>query len=124
MVHFDALSDGEKCLFLSAFIVAANRVGPPVFFMWDEPDNHLALSEVGQFALALRKVGQRGAQFVATSHHPETIRKFSDDTTLVLTRKTRLDPTVPRPLADLRPDLRPDGDLIDALLRDEVIGSW
>jgi predicted ATPase len=30
-VEFKALSDGEKCFFLSAYIIAANNVGPPIF---------------------------------------------------------------------------------------------
>jgi ABC-type cobalamin/Fe3+-siderophores transport system ATPase subunit len=117
-VAFKELSDGEKCFFLSAYIVASNAVGPPVFCMWDEPDNHLSLSEVGQFITGLRKMANRGGQFIATTHHPETIRKFSDETTLVLTRKSHLDPIVVKPLADFPYG----GDLINALIRDEIIG--
>jgi ABC-type cobalamin/Fe3+-siderophores transport system ATPase subunit len=117
-VEFKALSDGEKCLFLSAYVIASNSVGPPVVCFWDEPDNHLSLSEVGQFITALRKMTNRAGQFIATTHHPETIRKFSDETTFVLTRKSHLDPTVVRPLSDLPHT----GDLINALIRDEIIG--
>ncbi len=117
-VDFKALSEGEKCLFLSAYIVAANTVGSPVFCMWDEPDNHLSLSEVGQFISGLRKMTHRGGQFIATTHHPEAIRKFSDETTFVLTRKSHLDPAVVRPLKDFPYS----GDLINALIRDEIIG--
>jgi len=117
-VEFKALSDGEKCFFLSAYIIASNTVGSPVFCMWDEPDNHLSLSEVGQFITGLRKMANRSGQFIATAHHPETVRKFSDETTLVLTRKSHLDPTVVRPLAELTYS----GDLINALIRDEIIG--
>lgn len=117
-VEFKALSDGEKCFFLSAYINASNSVGSPVFCMWDEPDNHLSLSEVGQFITGLRKMTKRSGQFIATTHHPETVRKFSDETTFVLTRKSHLDPTVVRPLAELGYQ----GDLINALIRDEIIG--
>lgn len=117
-VEFKALSDGEKCFFLSAYIIASNTVGSPVFCMWDEPDNHLSLSEVGHFITGLRKIANQSGQFIATTHHPETIRKFSDETTFVLTRKSHLDPTVVRPLADLPYN----GDLINALIRDEIIG--
>jgi ABC-type Mn2+/Zn2+ transport system ATPase subunit len=116
-VEFKALSDGEKCFFLSAYIIASNT-GSPVVCMWDEPDNHLSLSEVGQFITGLRKMTNRSGQFIATTHHPETVRKFSDETTFVLTRKSHLDPTVARPLADLTYS----GDLINALIRDEIIG--
>jgi predicted ATPase len=117
-VEFKALSDGEKCFFLSAYIIAANTVGSTVFCMWDEPDNYLSLSEVGQFIIGLRKMTNRSGQFIATTHHPETVRKFSDETTFVLTRRSHLDPTVVRPLADFPYG----GDLINALIRDEIIG--
>jgi len=117
-IEFKALSDGEKCFFLSAYIIASNAVRPPVTCMWDEPDNHLSLSEVGQFIIRLRKMTNPVGQFIATTHHPETVRKFSDETTLVLTRKSHLEPTIGRPLADFTYD----GDLINALIRDEIIG--
>jgi energy-coupling factor transporter ATP-binding protein EcfA2 len=117
-LEFDALSDGEKCFFLSAYIIASNAAGFPVVCMWDEPDNHLSLSEVGQFVMGLRKMAHRGGQFIAMSHHPETVRKFSNDNTIVLTRKSHLDPTLPK----LLKEFTFSGDLIDALIRDEVIG--
>jgi predicted ATPase len=117
-VEFDALSDGEKCYFLSAYIVASTAAGFPVVCVWDEPDNHLSLSDVGQFIISLRKMAHRGGQFIATSHHPEVVRKFSDETTFVLTRKSHLDPTLPKPLTEFHYD----GNLIDALIRDEIIG--
>jgi predicted ATPase len=117
-VEFKALSDGEKCFFLCAYIIASNSARSPVFCIWDEPDNYLSLSDVGQFVTGLRKMTNRSGQFIATTHHPETLRKFSDETTFVLTRKSHLDPTVVRSLADLHYS----GDLINALIRDEIIG--
>ena len=117
-LDFASLSDGEKCFFLSAYIVASNVSGSPVFCMWDEPDNHLSLSEVGQFITGLRKMPGTGGQFIATTHHPETIRKFSDENTFVLTRKSHLDPTLPRLLSEFAYGT----DLVDALIRDEIIG--
>ena len=117
-VEFDALADGEKCFFLSAYIIASNAAGIPVVCMWDEPDNHLSLSEVGHFIMGLRKTIHRGGQFIAASHHPEAVRKFSDENTVVLTRKSHLDPALPK----LLKDFSYTGDLIDALIRDEVIG--
>lgn len=117
-VEFDALADGEKCFFLSAYIVASNAAGFSVVCMWDEPDNHLSISQVEQFIMSLRKMGNRGGQFIATSHHPETIRRFSDHNTFVLTRKTHLDPSLPK----LLKDFSYSGDLVNALIRDEIIG--
>jgi len=117
-IEFKALSDGEKCFFLSAYIIASNAAGSPVVCIWDEPDNHLSLSEVGQFIVGLRKIPNKGGQFIATTHHPETVRKFSDETTFVLTRKSHLDPTLPKLLTEFSYS----GDLVNALIRDEIIG--
>jgi len=117
-IDFKLLSDGEKCFFLSALIVASNKVNGPVFCMWDEPDNHLSLPEIGHFITRLRKIGNQRGQMIATSHHPETIRRFSDESTLVFTRKSHLEPTAVRILADFQYA----GDLVEALVRDEVFG--
>jgi hypothetical protein len=71
---------------------------------------------VGHFVLALRKAFQTGGQFIATSHNPEAIRSFSDDNTLLLYRKSHLEPTIVRRLDDLHVS----GDLVDALIRGDV----
>jgi len=60
----------------------------------------------------------QNGQLIVTSHHPETIRKFSDETTFVFSRKSHLEPTVVQKLADLPYN----GDLIEAIVRDEIIG--
>jgi predicted ATPase len=117
-IDFKQLSDGEKCFFLSALIVASHQFNGPVFCMWDEPDNHLSLSETRHFITQLRKMANQKSQFIAMSHHPETIRSFSDESTLVFSRRSHLEPTVVRALADLSYQ----GDLIEALVRDEVVG--
>lgn len=116
-IDFRLLSDGEKCLFLSAAITAFNRRDNPLFCFWDEPDNHLSLPEVGQFITELRKSTSQHGQFIATSHHPEAIRRFSDENTFVFTRNSHLEPTVVRPLTELPYG----GDLVRALVRGEVI---
>ena len=117
-LHFDVLSNGEKCFFLAAYIVAMQAAGKPVVCAWDEPDNHLSLSEVGQFILALRRMAERGGQLIITTHHPEAIHKFADDTTFVLTRRSHLEPTVVKSLSAYSYK----GDLIQALIREEIIG--
>ena len=117
-LKFDALSDGEKCFFLCAYIIASSAVDSPLMCMWDEPDSHLALSEIGHFIGGLRQTAHKGGQFIATTHHPETIHKFSDETIFVFTRKSHLDPTLPRLLTEFSYN----GDLIHALIRDEIIG--
>jgi predicted ATPase len=113
---FGDLSDGEKCFVICALVLAANDAYGPVFCFWDEPDNYLALSEVGQFVLALRRAFQSGGQFVATSHNAEAIRRFSEENTLVFSRKSHLEPTVVRPLSELQVG----GDLVSALIRGDV----
>lgn len=113
---FDDLSDGEKCFMICALVLAANSSYGPVLCFWDEPDNHLALDEVGHFVLALRKAFQSGGQFIATSHNPEAIRSFSDENTLVLYRRSHLEPTIVRPLSEIQVS----GDLVNALIRGDV----
>jgi predicted ATPase len=113
---FKLLSDGEKCMLVWAMVMAANSSYGPLFCFWDEPDNYLAISEIGDFAMDLRKTFKIGGQFLATSHNAETIRSFSDETTFVLFRRSHLEPSQIRPLADL--DYA--GDLIAALIRGDV----
>ncbi|MDZ7858664.1 AAA family ATPase [Sphaerotilus sp.] len=113
---FDVLSDGEKCFFLGAVLPAANKAYGPLLAFWDEPDSHLSMSEVRQFAMALRRAFSDGGQVIITSHNAETIRSFSDDNTWVLERQNHLEPTVLRPLADVRPR----GDLVQAILTGEL----
>jgi ABC-type Mn2+/Zn2+ transport system ATPase subunit len=113
---FEDLSDGEKCFMICAMVLATNDAYGPVICFWDEPDNYLALSEVGHFVLALRKAFQSGGQFIATSHNPEAIRRFSDENTLVLQRRSHLEPTIVRPLSELQVS----GDLVGALVRGDV----
>jgi hypothetical protein len=52
-VDFKDLSDGEKCFFLCAVVLAANKFYGPLFCFWDEPDNYLSISEVGHFVISL-----------------------------------------------------------------------
>jgi len=113
---FEDLSDGEKCFMICALVLAANDAYGPFFCFWDEPDNHLDLSEVGHFVMALRKAFQSGGQFIATSHNAEAIRRFSDENTLVLYRNNHLEPTIVRPLHEMHVN----GDLVGALIRGDV----
>ncbi len=114
---FHALSDGEKCCFLSAVLLAANKAYGPLLAFWDEPDSHLSMSEVRQFAVALRRAfALHGGQIIVTSHNAETVRSFSDENTWVLVRESHLEPSVLRPLTEVRPK----GDLVQAILTGEL----
>jgi predicted ATPase len=113
---FEDLSDGEKCFMICALVLAANDAYGPIVCFWDEPDNYLALSEVGHFVLALRKGFQLGGQFIATSHNDEAIRRFSDENTLLLYRNSHLEPTIVRPISEMQVG----GDLVGALIRNDL----
>ncbi len=112
MVPFADLSSGEKCFFAGALVIAAKESGGARFCFWDEPDSHWALNEVGDFVIALRKAFETGGQFIATSHNPETIRHFSLDNTLLLHRRSHLEPTQVRPLSELEIS----GDVVTSLI--------
>jgi predicted ATPase len=115
-VYFQELSDGEKCFFLGAVVLAANKYYGPLFCFWDEPENYLSLSEVGFFVTSLRRSFKNGGQILVTSHNPEAIQKFSDENTFVLHRKSHLEPTT----IELLGDIYIRGNLVDALIRGDV----
>lgn len=117
---FEDLSDGEKCFMVCALVIAENHAYGPLLCFWDEPDNYLAPSEVGHTILALRRAFESGGQFIATSHNSEGIRRFSDENTLVLYRRSHLEPTIARPLQEFRASGKFQGDLVDALVRGDV----
>lgn len=119
-VTFEDLSDGEKCFMICALVLAANNAYGPLLCFWDEPDNYLAPSEVGLFVSALRKAFQSGGQFIATSHNPEAIRRFSDENTFVLNRNSHLEPTIVRSVGEIRAGKQLTGDLVGALVRGDV----
>ena len=120
-VPFKDLSDGEKCFFICAVVLAANKSYGPLFCFWDEPDNYLSLSEAGHFITALRRMFNANGQIFMTSHNPEAIRKFSNENTLVLLRKSHLEPTVVRTLDDIHAEGGFHGDLVEALIRCDVL---
>ena len=101
---------------ICALVLAANHAFGPLVCFWDEPDNYLAPSEVGHFVMALRTGFQSRGQFIATSHNPEAIRRFSEENTLVFHRNSHLEPTIVRRLDELQVS----GDLVDALVRGDV----
>lgn len=120
-LRFDDLSDGEKCFFLCATILAANKAYGPLFCFWDEPDNFLSLHEVGHFIVALRRGFQKQGQIVMTSHNEEAILKFSGENTWFLGRKSHLEPTQIRSVSSLRSEKKLEGDLIQSLISGEIV---
>jgi predicted ATPase len=117
-IDFKHLSDGEKCFFLCAAVLAANHVyDEPLFCFWDEPDNYLSLSEVGHFIMDLRRSFKDKGQILVTSHNDEAIRRFSHENTFVLDRKSHLEPTLIKRLDEIQ-DL--PSNLIDALICGDI----
>ena len=106
-VDFKDLSDGEKCFFLCAVVIAANKYYSP-FCFWDEPDNYLSLSEVGHFITTLRRSFKSSGQILVTSHNEEAIRKFSNENTFILDRKSHLEPTLIRLLSEIEIPIKDD----------------
>ena len=119
-IPFDGLSDGEKCFMICAVAIASNIAYGPVLCFWDEPDNYLGPSEVGSTIIALRRAFQDHGQLLITSHNPEAIRRFSDENTFVVFRKSHFEPTMLRTVGDLRANGEFDGSLVDALLRGDI----
>ncbi len=114
VLPFAEISNGEKCYFLGATALAAAQSYGPILCFWDEPDNHLAISEVGSFVMQLRR--NDNVQFIATSHNSEVIRKFSDETTFLVERADHFSPPTARRLSELTIH----GDLVEALARGDV----
>lgn len=114
LLPFSALSDGEKCFMIYALVVAAVETNRHLLCFWDEPDSHLALHEVGHFILKLRQVVDGSSQLLVTSHNPEAIRRFSDENTFLLYRRSHLEPAQIRPLSEIERT----GDLVTSLIHD------
>lgn len=120
-IGFSRLSDGEKIFFVTAVLLASNKHLGPTFCFWDEPDSFVSLSEVGHFIAELRKEfknSQTGQIFV-TTHNPESIRKFSDQSTLVLSRESHLEPARRKWLSDLTYS----SDLVNAVIRGDLFNG-
>jgi predicted ATPase len=113
---FRELSDGEKCFFICAVVLASNQAYGPILCFWDEPDNYLALSEVGHFVMDLRRSFESGGQLLVTSHNLEAIAQFSRENTLWLHRRNHLEPTLVRPMIEVQNN----GDIADTLIRGDL----
>ncbi len=100
-IAFEHLSNGEKCFFIWSAILAANEHMNGLFCFWDEADNHLSLSEIGQMTRALRQSYQQKGQLILTTHSEEIVRSFSNEKTFYLGRKSHLEPTLIRPLSEV-----------------------
>jgi predicted ATPase len=114
------LSDGERIFVIFSLIIAASSGPTPLVCFWDEPDNFLTPEEIGQSIVALRKAFQDDGQLIVTSHNPETIRRFSDENTLYLYRRSHLEPTSMKSIEDMRQSGSFEGSFVGALLRGDI----
>ena len=119
-LDLDQLSDGEKCFVLYSLVIAASDVHRPLLCFWDEPDNFLSPNEVGHLIMDLRRYFEKNGQILITSHNPEAIRRFSDDNTFYLERKSRLEPTTCKTVGKMREDGDYEGSFVDALVRGDI----
>ena len=122
-LDLDQLSDGEKCFVLYSLVVAASAARGPLLCFWDEPDNFLAPDEVGQLVMGLRRAFRDAGQLFVISHNPETVRRFSDDNTFYLSRRSHLEPTTYKTVGAMRENGDYAGSFVDALLRGDIGGS-
>ena len=119
---FSVLSEGEKCQFLAAAVIAKNKVDGPVVCFWDEPDNYITTSEIANLLPALCHAFSTCGQLLVTSHSREAILCFGESETYVLARKSHLESTMPpQTLEDLRQSGKLTGSLDQALLDGEVL---
>ncbi len=97
-----ALADGEKCFFINSILLAANQMMAPLPAFWDEPENYLAPHEVNQFVIALKRSFLRHqSQLIISSHNPQAILCFAQDSTWVMGRRHHLEPSQIRCLEEL-----------------------
>jgi len=113
--RFNRLSDGEKCIFLAAFVMMASEINAPVFCFWDEPDNYLAVSEVEFLMTMLKNHFLKKGQIFITTHNPETLNRFAEDNTYIVSRENHLSPTRPlKTVAEWRKEHKFEGNLSEA----------
>ncbi len=122
-IPFEELSDGEKCFVICALVVAANEASTPSLCFWDEPDNFVGTSEIGNMILALRQSFRTRGQLIVTSHNTEAVSRFSEENTLVLYRNSHLEPAIVRSVEEIRSSGGFTGSFIAALVRGDVIRS-
>jgi predicted ATPase len=116
-IDFNQLSDGEKCFFLCAVVLAMNKNMESLFCFWDEPDNYLSISEIQHFIIELQRNFKTKGQLLIASHHAQTIETFPPEHIIVLDRKSHLEPTLWKWLNEVSDKPK---DLISALILNEL----
>lgn len=85
-IGFGELSEGQKMLIV-LYTSTAFRLWSERAYIYDEPDNFLALSEVQPYLVAMTdKAHDVGAQVFVISHHPEVIDYMAADNAILFER--------------------------------------
>lgn len=119
-IPFSRLSDGEKCFFVCALTIAMAHQNRSLTCFWDEPDNYLAPQEVSSTMLALRRAFKGEKQILITSHNPDAMRCFTDESTIILSRSSHLRPPNAKRLAEIDEAEGASVSKLSLWLRDEL----
>lgn len=98
---FSQLSYGERIFVLWSAILASVKLDQISLCVWDEPENYISLLEIQHYFNTLKQTFNNKAQFIATTHNPETMRMFSSEDIFILLRKHHLEPIRLQAVADL-----------------------
>lgn len=91
-LKFSQLSYGERIFVLWSAILASVKLDQISLCVWDEPENYISLLEIQHYFNTLKQTFNNKAQFIATTHNPETMRMFSTEDIFILFRKHHLEP--------------------------------
>lgn len=95
-----SLSDGEKMLFLAAYLISAAKVGQANFLLWDEPESFLAKSEL-QGLTRMLKHAYKDGQLILCTHDADVANVFDPEHVLWFYRDQGTGPTRYKKLSEL-----------------------
>ena len=119
---FDCLSDGEKCQFIAASLIALNVHVPNLAVFWDEPDNYITTSEVAYLLPALCNSFQKSGQLIVSSHSREAIATFGENEIISFRRSSHYLPVrQPQTAQEMRTSGILTGSLDEAIQNGDVV---
>lgn len=119
---FDRLSDGEKCQFIAAALIALNVYVPNLTVFWDEPDNYITTSEVAYLLPALCNSFQKRGQLIVSSHSREAIVTFGENEIISFKRTNHYSPVrQPQTAQEMRESGLLTGSLDEALQNGDAV---
>jgi len=119
---FDRLSDGEKCQFIAASLIALNAHVPNLTVFWDEPDNYITTSEVAYLLPALCNSFQKRGQLIVSSHSREAIVTFGENEIISFKRTNHYLPVrQPQTAQEMRESGLLTGSLDEALQNGDAV---